>query len=1119
MVISGRVQALAQGIYEEFQNLIALYGPQSITNIMPLVVNVLESLDSSLVDNKDHITALTEVNEENTQLTLQYEKEKAKRKEAESRSVHLEVTYEQELKDLREQNAKLELDSRVLKAKIRSHADQIVQLEERADKLKEEKKELHDRNIECIKSIETFKLARATDTKRSHPPSPSFAHKSPGYEVFAPQSSSRKKRHLPATPCLMRPVGAAAVGRERASTIAEPPSYPASTKEGSVLNRKNTASIHWEQQQALEAMDNMLQVANVEDGNQPSNDGLAYIGTGVIEAVSEDVIADEMGEGKTMGNEGVVTDKTEGDSSSEDELQQRSLFDEMTQIESVSGVDEIISENQVLNSAKNNLTEKLEATLKELRETKDCLDTTKTTLEIVTQEKGQLSNTVREQEIEIKRLKQELSDEQDKSAITGDVLEKGTGPDGTKITRLEVTRLLREKNEFKEKYLSLLEQIRMNDELFMFKKKEKKSRWLDYFTAVFSPAKRRQMEDRYAEASTPRKPILAVAKSEEEPEMEEESIPPLPPGAIGYTMTKIIPTFKKLPRKQEQLYLTSVCWMNPSVDLPCEEAASLQPSTSTVRPLGNHEDHGTILCAAAINPTVHVTDCSSAIPINRNRSSLSGSITSTSLIWVVTGVPNLTRVTVIDAAAMGEVIDTFPVCATPLCCICAIPEFDPHDGEITTGLCSRPQQPLQKASSPGPAPACSATPASKFTTVWMGALDTGELYVHSAVSNWKRSIHADKLKSGVQSIAHLKGKVFVLLKNASVAVYRRFTDGEWNWDSPSFVVVSQKKDIPVTCMSAARSNMWCAVGNCVTIINSRSLKVEATITVNVNKKAEVGQMVSFSDGMWISFKSDSTIRLFHTTSFNHMQDIDIASPIRRVLSFGSEKRSSQMPIYVSTLLATYNSLWVGTENGVVVTFSFGSPVVVSEESDWEVLKAANEPGECVVEPFDIRNEHGSDTSMEIEECKTLPSLTGSHHSSQHLSAQAAHLHGSFRSDSSLENSLQKDKVLSPFCSVDQMQLSIHCHINAVKCLVCVPAQLQADIAYEPLTGAVVDDGGSHQPRTALYILSCGEGHLDLRTADKVFQALQTNEKIQDGQEHSPFIISEKNYVMVWEAIP
>lgn len=47
-----------------------------------------------------------------------------------------------------------------------------------------------------------------------------------------------------------------------------------------------------------------------------------------------------------------------------------------------------------------------------------------------------------------------------------------------------------------------------------------------------------------------------------------------------------------------------------------------------------------------------------------------------------------------------------------------------------------------------------------------------------------------------------------------------------------------------------------------------------------------------------------------------------------------------MPIYVSTLLATYNALWVGTENGIVVTFSFGSPVVVSEESGWEVLKVS-----------------------------------------------------------------------------------------------------------------------------------------------------------------------------------
>ena len=34
------------------------------------------------------------------------------------------------------------------------------------------------------------------------------------------------------------------------------------------------------------------------------------------------------------------------------------------------------------------------------------------------------------------------------------------GPGGLKLTRLEVARVLRERNEYKEKYLSLLEQIR-----------------------------------------------------------------------------------------------------------------------------------------------------------------------------------------------------------------------------------------------------------------------------------------------------------------------------------------------------------------------------------------------------------------------------------------------------------------------------------------------------------------------------------------------------------------------------------------------------------------------------------------------------------------------------------
>ena len=63
--------------------MVGMYGPESIGNLMPLVVNVLEDLDSALADNKDHLTALEETNEENQQLSQQYKKEKQRRKQIE----------------------------------------------------------------------------------------------------------------------------------------------------------------------------------------------------------------------------------------------------------------------------------------------------------------------------------------------------------------------------------------------------------------------------------------------------------------------------------------------------------------------------------------------------------------------------------------------------------------------------------------------------------------------------------------------------------------------------------------------------------------------------------------------------------------------------------------------------------------------------------------------------------------------------------------------------------------------------------------------------------------------------------------------------------------------------
>lgn len=63
--------------------MIARFGPESVKDLMPLVVNVLENLDLSLLEKEEHLVDLEILKEENEQLLNQYERERQTRKEQE----------------------------------------------------------------------------------------------------------------------------------------------------------------------------------------------------------------------------------------------------------------------------------------------------------------------------------------------------------------------------------------------------------------------------------------------------------------------------------------------------------------------------------------------------------------------------------------------------------------------------------------------------------------------------------------------------------------------------------------------------------------------------------------------------------------------------------------------------------------------------------------------------------------------------------------------------------------------------------------------------------------------------------------------------------------------------
>lgn len=116
-VMSEKVQTLAGNIYQEFQRMIERYDEDVVKDLMPLVVNVLESLDLACMENQEHEVELELLREDNEQLVTQYEREKQLRKAAEQKLLEVEYTVDDDRRDLEGKVEGLESAVRILELK------------------------------------------------------------------------------------------------------------------------------------------------------------------------------------------------------------------------------------------------------------------------------------------------------------------------------------------------------------------------------------------------------------------------------------------------------------------------------------------------------------------------------------------------------------------------------------------------------------------------------------------------------------------------------------------------------------------------------------------------------------------------------------------------------------------------------------------------------------------------------------------------------------------------------------------------------------------------------------------------------------------------------------------
>uniref|UniRef100_A0A8C5GR30 DH domain-containing protein n=1 Tax=Gouania willdenowi TaxID=441366 RepID=A0A8C5GR30_GOUWI len=90
--------------------------------------------------------------------------------------------------------------------------------------------------------------------------------------------------------------------------------------------------------------------------------------------------------------------------------------------------------------------------------------------------------------------------------------------------------------------------------------------------------------------------------------------------------------------------------------------------------------------------------------------------------------------------------------------------------------------------------------------------------------------------------------------------------------------------------------------------------IQSQLEAHQEEGMVVSHMVVAGVGIWIASSSGSTLRLFHTETLQHLQDINIATTVHSILP-GNQRVS------VSSLLVCHGLLLVGTNLGVTVALS------------------------------------------------------------------------------------------------------------------------------------------------------------------------------------------------------
>ncbi|XP_019867999.1 JNK-interacting protein 3 isoform X2 [Aethina tumida] len=1163
VVMSEKVQSLAGSIYQEFERMIARYDEDVVKTLMPLLVNVLECLDAAYQQNQEHDVELELLREDNEQLVTQYEREKCARKASEQKLLEYEDAAEGERKELTSRLEALESIVRMLELKHKNSMEHAGRLEEREAELKKEYGKLHERYTELFKThvdyMERTKLLHSGQQLANERAEVGRLNTN---RINIGRSSG--------------PMSFGFASLENAETVDSVPSSPISSAHSS-------PSLHSE-------MDNLSKepVTKVERGQE----------TDSLNFENKSVVTSPISPQPTPSNNNNSRIHTKKEQRSGNTLYQELSFQDVDGDEDASDitggwvhpgeyassgmgkeVENLIMENNELLATKNALNVVKDDLIVKVDELTGEIDMLREEILSLNVSRTKLREKVSELEEELKKVKEASDAKQDADEDSEIPMAQRK-----RFTRIEMARVLMERNQYKERFMELQEAVRWteimratkNDSLF--DKPNNKGIW-KFFSNLFTSNDKVQRSLvvphlKYQTATNQLNPgvkaLPRIGHDSLETEMGNEKM------AMRRAMERRqqYRQVKAHVRKEDgrlQAYGWSLPGKGPGSKSTQSSGGVPVPVPVYCRPLAETTPNMKIWCAAGVNLQGGYTKDGGLMvggsvfyteepklpdekPAETEVESLDkelntckeGALLETklsSMVWICTTTKAASLVTIIDANNPAELINSFGVCSNHVLCIASVPGASPSDYGDTMSICYETQGVEVEAESPehqsltieevkDDKQAATGTPnnrlleeqkeaavlgrityvendetvvnkkdkykqapvetegeatsenseaspeqekpsdkegaqtsnqevmSSVLATMWMGD-EHGNIYVHSAVANWAQCLHKVKLKDTVISIVHINGRVIVALACGAVAIFRRNMEGEWDLSKYHLVQIGLPYQ-SVRQLAVVGDKVWCGYRNKLHVLEPKELKIVHTLEAHPRRDSPVRQIAWLGEGVWVSIRLDSTLRLYHAHTYQHLQDVDIEPYVSKMLGTGKLGFSF---VRITSLLISSNRLWIGTSNGVIISVPlnesgcYGAGAVVARGASVSGVPGAG-----------IR----------------LPPMPGSY---------------------------------VPFCSMAHAQLSFHGHRDNVKFFVAVPGNggmSAASTPSEAMSASVSSVGGALKQPSAMLVISGGEGYVDFRVGDEMEESIiSTNDQglLESSQGGT---VADLSHLIVWQ---